>query len=85
MKFWITKYALTQNVYCIKGEVCGEYMLREIGRGVGQSFYHGRDWHKTKEAALADAEHRRAAKIRALEKQIAKLKALKFSANEGDA
>ena len=45
----------------------------------GENFFHGLDWHRTKEAAVKRAEAMRDAKIKALRKRIAELSDLTFS------
>lgn len=49
-----------------------------IGNQVSGRYLHGNDWHGSREAAVARAEQMRAAKINSLEKQIAKLNAMRF-------
>jgi hypothetical protein len=74
---WVTKYALTVGVKKVKGEVChgGNSEMLSYDR---YSHAHGKDWHRTSEAARIDAERRRTAKIASLKKQIAKLEALQI-------
>jgi hypothetical protein len=84
-KAWITKYALTQGIYEIGAVVCdtdesGD-MIEEIKLAAATSnYYHGkgRDWHETKESAIACAEEMRKKKIAAMKKQIVKLEQMKF-------
>lgn len=77
---WITKYALTTG---IKGAAVEDRfdisptMVSEV-EGKYHTCYHGNDWHRTKSAALARARTMRDAKIKNLQKQIAKLKAMTF-------
>lgn len=79
---WLTLYALT------KGIRQGEGRISEIDPKVCVFFrtpkavYGGvnkPDWHATREEALARAEDMRLRKIASLKKQLAKLRALKFS------
>lgn len=54
-------------------------MVRAIGRaGAITVTFHGNEWHRTREEAVARAEQMRAAKIASLKKQIAKLEKLSF-------
>lgn len=77
MKAYISKYALTADVYEKDGYVSpAGYFFTVPGTGLGMKL--GQDAHLTREAALIDAEARRDARIKQLEKQIQKLKALKF-------
>lgn len=78
MKVWITKYALTAGIYQEEVERSERGVWKDNGPSrIGQGFYNN-DWHETPESAIAQAEKKRAAKIRSLEKQIAKLKTLDF-------
>ena len=80
MKAYISKYALTADVYEVEGAIeptAGIHRLF-IRKDTREDYILGVDAHETREAALADAEARREARIKALEKQIVKLKALKF-------
>lgn len=76
---WITKYALTTGVYRItaEGTDC-ETMISDVGQRY-QSHFHGNDWHLTESAALARAEEMRTKKIASLQKQIVKLRAMRFA------
>lgn len=84
-RIWITKYALSDGVLPLDGahEVDGGYISKTgpfTGEwGARNHFYGGKDWHLTSEAANTRAEEMRIAKIASLEKQITKLKKLKFS------
>ena len=83
---WVTKYALTDGIQKVSGTVRHETrsgMLSYTGsRYEWRECVHGNDWHRTPEAALARAEEMRKAKIASLKKSIAKLEAIKFSAEE---
>lgn len=79
MKVWVTVYALTTGIM--------ERVIDPVGGGVAKdmeapvpTYYHiqGRDWHRTREGAVARAEQMRLKKIASLRKQIAKLEALRF-------
>lgn len=77
---WITKYALTSGIYEreqieIDGDMAIVLEPKSIG---GKNYYHGKDWHVTRDAALARAEDMRLAKIASLEKQLVKLEKLNF-------
>lgn len=82
MKVWVSKYALTEGI-----EEFGDAELGPTGAyvrvgpptyGTRRVEYFGRDAHETREAAVADAERRRVAKIASLKRQIARLEALRF-------
>lgn len=79
MKVWIVKYALTKGIYeveCEKNKF-GAMMEKSASLPV---FYHGegKEWCRTKEEAVQAAEKMRQQKITSLEKQIEKLKKMKF-------
>jgi hypothetical protein len=83
---WITKYALTKGIIeseveeCgnVAGELGGMVALRRAG-SLDQYFHgEGKEWHRTYEAALKKADEMRQAKIKSLQKQIAKLQGVEF-------
>ena len=75
MKVYITKYALTRGILETDGAtVEGIPSMAETNFG----YFHGDDWHETKEEAIKRAEEMRTKKIASLRKQIEKLEALKF-------
>jgi hypothetical protein len=81
IKAWITKYALTGGIKCVDGKVCHEIsgdMLSYERYGTA----HGKDWHRTPEAALARAEEMRVAKLASMRKNIAKLEKMVFKVRE---
>lgn len=77
---YITKYALSSGILereqvDIDGRMA---VVVEPGGLNRRGYYHGSDWHLTREAALADAEKRRVARIASLKKQIEKLEKLQL-------
>ncbi len=82
MKVWITKYALTFGIKEADGEsgsapnmIC----VKPIEAGFAfESYFHGKDWHTDKASAVKRAKEMQEAKIKSLEKHIAKLKKLDF-------
>jgi hypothetical protein len=82
MKYWITKYALTQGIYEIEGEIKEHTprMCVRIKRSGGlPEYYHKPSWHETKASAVAYAKKLRSNKTAALEKQIQKLNSMEFT------
>jgi hypothetical protein len=82
MKVYITKYALTQGIYEAEAERCTDIsptMIELRNPGYVTETFHGNDWHETKEEAVARAEEMRLARVKSLEKSIAKLRKLVFS------
>jgi hypothetical protein len=76
---WVTKYALSGGIQVVKGEVCHDISSTMLSwKPYGTA--HGKDWHRTQDAALARAEEMRKAKIAALRKSIAKMEAMTFNA-----
>ena len=79
VKAWVTKYALSSGIEFVNGEVNHNVSSSMLSYGV-RCVAHGKDWHRTPEAALARAEEMRTAKIASLKKQIAKLEKMTFTA-----
>lgn len=79
MKVWIVKYALTQGLYEIEGEEYRKGCISQRNTSL-PTLYHGegKEWCRTKEEAIHAAEEMRQKKIASLEKQIEKLKRMKF-------
>lgn len=81
MKVWITKYALSEGLYEAEVTISSGGMAREQLQ-YGCRYYHveGRDWHKTREAALQRCEVMRQAKLKSLDKTRKRIEALRFDA-----
>lgn len=78
MKIWNSKYALTEGLTEHDGEEVGDGMAK-----VGPLYYlhgEGKEWHRTRESAVARAEVMREAKIASLKKAISRLEKLRFDA-----
>lgn len=76
MKVWITKYALTGGIQEMEGGLSGE---RQYFFSNDNSYCIAPNhWHKTRAEAVTCAEQMRQKKIASLEKQIDRLKKLKF-------
>lgn len=82
MKVWITKYALSSGIFQIEGEISATnsdaIKVQREGRYPELFWKEGKDWHKTEEAARDRCRQMWRAKISSLNKQIQKLKNLKF-------
>ncbi len=80
MKAYSTKYALTTGIDEVDLEIVEEvWGFTESYETCFRNWYKkGRDWHETRESALARAEEMRKEKIASLRKQIAKLEAMRF-------
>ena len=81
---WITKYALTSGISVVKGQVCHDISPSMLSYGIMNSV-HGKDWHRTQEAALSRAEEMKLAKIASLKKKIEKLERMRFKVMAAEA
>jgi hypothetical protein len=78
---WVTKFALTDGILTVEAELdkdISETMIAYQRTGYMRDYAHGKDWHRTPEAALARAEEMRVAKIAAVRKQLKKLEDMVF-------
>lgn len=77
---WITKYALTQGVYEEEVRAVLDCPDMVTDDKTWPSYFHGegRNWCRTREAALEVAEAMRKKRIAALKKQITKLEKMNF-------
>ena len=77
MKVWITKWALTKGILEQTADEGPDkhHWLRVDGF---MCWFLPDEWHRTEADAIAQAEAMRVRKIAALEKQLVKLKALRF-------
>jgi len=87
MKVWVTKYALTegileleaQDTHPLKIGIWVRYAETSANAGFGTYLYgEGKEWHRTREAAVKRAEEMRQAKIKSVRKQLAKLEEMRF-------
>ena len=82
--FFVTKYALTDGIQKVKGELPlagnGSMLAVKQSGTTIPMYYHGegKDWHRTRDQAVKRAEEMRLKKIKSLEKNIEKMKRLKF-------
>jgi len=79
MKAYVTKYALTMGILELEVEDADDGMIKDT-RGQFPSYYHGegKEWHRTREAAVKRAEVMRTKKIASIKKQLAKIENLEF-------
>jgi len=81
MKYWITKYALTQGIFEVEGIVLRDSpkMLHRTKKdGSPHEYYHKPYWYESRERAVAHAVIQCRRKVDALNKQIARLEGLVF-------
>jgi hypothetical protein len=79
MRVFITKYALTKGIFNMECEVSGDVARANEPGWMLYLHGEGREWHKTRESAVDEAERMRFRKILCLSRQIAKLENKKFS------
>lgn len=83
MKFFLSKYALTDGIKEAEGKVVkGDTVYAKLD-GYYSLFAFGKEAHETREAAVEAAETMRKRKIASLQKQIAKIEELDFSKEAG--
>lgn len=76
---WITKYALTQGVFMSTVVDVEDGMVKVVDADVSTYFHgEGRDWHRTEENARKRFEEIKIAKLKSLNRQVKKIKALEF-------
>jgi len=87
MKVFITKYALTAGIETIEAKHVTNCHAKEMIEKIGDTervdfptYFHGKgkEWHETWEGAVKHAEEMRQKKILSVEKQLKKLRELKF-------
>lgn len=81
-RIYVTRYALTTDIEVADAKISFGGKMATYKSGRDTIHVHGKDFHLTREAAFADAERRRKAKLASIEKQAAKLRALKFTIPE---
>lgn len=78
-KFYITRYALSMGIKTVVAEDPANSKWPHMLTVTGFGAFHGKDWHRTPEAALARAEEMRTAKLKSLEKSMKKVAQLTFN------
>lgn len=80
MKFWITKYALSDGIFTVAGDGPSSDapgMISYRHNGLTQ-YAHRNDWWRNEADALARAERMRLAKIESHKSSIKKLEQMSF-------
>lgn len=80
MKVFVTKYALTQGIIEREADYCS-YLSIGIIKARGPytfEYYHKPFWYETMEEAIAHAETIRDKKLKSIEKQMKRIKSIKF-------
>lgn len=79
MKIYSTKYALSAGIMEHEAEETSVEGMVRIGALYNCLHGEGREWHRTRESAVARAEEMRKAKIESLRKSLANFEAMRFS------
>jgi hypothetical protein len=79
MKAFISKSAWAKGILEIDATECGDGMIKNNDNAY-MDYFHGtaKEWHKTREAAVARAEEMRKKQIASLKKKITKLEKMTF-------
>lgn len=81
IKIYVTKYALTQGILEMQAELCesiSKDMVSVKGGPCGNQCFHKGQWFSDIEDAKKKANQMVDAKIKSLEKSLAKIKKIKF-------
>ena len=79
MKVYITKWALTEGIMEKEAEVNPDFPTFASVNGYVVAFHgEGREWHRTRESAVEQAEKMRKRKILSLKNQLDRLEKLTF-------
>ncbi len=79
MQIYITKYLFTNGIELVDAEISDKMAIVGESNSYQQYFHgEGREWHRTKESAIARAEEMRIKKLKAIDKQMKKISAMKF-------
>ncbi len=79
MKVWVTKYALTKGIEEKEVKV-SESSPSMVSVGWFETYHgEGKDWHHTRESAVARAENMRQDRLKSLRKSILELEAKRFT------
>jgi len=75
---YVTRYALTRGIFQVNGYVNHGISAHMFCYEGGETA-HGKDWHRTLDAAIKRANEMRDAKLKSMAKQVAQLEALQFT------
>lgn len=76
VKIYVSKYALSSGIFEAMAKVNDG--MATCKRGQFTEFFHGKQWHYTKDDAIAEAEEMRIRKLKSLDNKAKKIAALKF-------
>lgn len=76
---YCTKYALTSGIFSFRARLISPSMVQDCGQRYA-TYYHieGKNWHRTLDRAIAQAEAMRLKRVKSLKASIAKLERLTF-------
>ena len=80
MKYFVTKYALTQGILEVDGDLSNYSSTNIMETRIDgyNILFHGNEFHHDLEYAKLKSEEIRVKKIASLKKQLAKLEAMEF-------
>lgn len=78
MKIYVTKYALTQGIVEHEAEESNGMAVVKATRLSYAQYFHNKEWHTTKEAAIEKAQEMQLKKILSLQKQIKAISEMEF-------
>lgn len=86
-KVWLTRLAMTSGVKVAEGEISDSDPNGDSIRVFGCTWHHnahgeGRDWHRTREAAVARVEVMRTAAIKVAKRKLDKLTTMRVEVPE---
>lgn len=84
MKVWISKYALTEGLLQLEVEQSDQFpeMVSDARMHLRAFHGEGREWHRTRADAVVRAKQMQRDKLRSLQKQIERVKAIDFGSVE---
>lgn len=83
MKLFVTTYALTAGIMEVEAEIASTSSSMIVWRNAGvrydsHSHGEGKQWHRTREAAVVKANAMKVAKIASMKQSLKKLESLTF-------
>lgn len=82
MQVYVVKYALTQGIRVVEGEVSDVVAGRLYVTASVHAYFSNDEWTTCPVKALERAEHKRQKRIASLKKQLAKMERLTFTVPE---
>lgn len=79
---YVTKYAFTEGVFSCNAEILNNGKMARRAAPMNGTFFHAKEFHLTEESARADFDRRRSAKLKSLEKSMAKIRSAEFKVTQ---